>query len=90
MPSRYCHACNAIHPHNTRCPAQRTWGGRRTQRTRTHILARDQCTCQHCGATLPPSQLHVDHITPRAMGGTDHPANLQTLCAPCNLRKGNA
>ena len=90
MPSRYCNACNTIHAQHERCPARRTWGGRRTQRIRARILARDRCTCQHCGRTLPPAQLHVDHITPRMMGGTNHPDNLQALCATCNLRKGNA
>lgn len=88
MPSRWCPACSTIHPGP--CPARRAWGGRNVQRIRARILARDRCTCQHCGTTLPPAQLHVDHITPRMMGGADTPDNLQTLCATCNLRKGAA
>jgi 5-methylcytosine-specific restriction endonuclease McrA len=32
--------------------------------------------------------LQVDHRTPRAKGGTNHPDNLQTMCSDCNTRKG--
>lgn len=31
---------------------------------------------------------HVDHKVALARGGTNTAANLQLLCAPCNLRKG--
>jgi len=44
---------------------------------------RVQPDCVQCGR--PGS--HVDHITPRAQGGTDDAANLQTLCAGCHSRK---
>ena len=30
---------------------------------------------------------HVDHIVPRAAGGTDEWSNLQSLCAKCHARK---
>ncbi|WP_230459834.1 HNH endonuclease [Sansalvadorimonas verongulae] len=30
---------------------------------------------------------HVDHITPKAAGGTDEPGNLQTLCTTCHNHK---
>jgi hypothetical protein len=32
---------------------------------------------------------HLDHIQPLARGGEHKPANLQLLCAPCNLRKSS-
>ena len=44
-----------------------------------------------CGCWLlamPPGTVHVDHITPRHLGGTDKPNNLQALCHSCNLVKG--
>jgi len=41
--------------------------------------------CFACGSTDDP---HVDHIVPRAKGGTNDPSNLQVLCGPCNMRKG--
>lgn len=31
--------------------------------------------------------LDIDHVWPRARGGHNHPANLQTLCFPCNAGK---
>jgi 5-methylcytosine-specific restriction endonuclease McrA len=31
-----------------------------------------------------------DHIHPRAKGGKNQIANLQTLCAPCNSKKGKS
>ena len=42
--------------------------------------------CSICGAAGVP--LHVDHITPRSLGGTDHPSNLRPLCGPCHRRHG--
>jgi len=38
-----------------------------------------------CGRTAE----HVDHIQPIARGGSDQRANVQALCAACNLRKGD-
>lgn len=29
-----------------------------------------------------------DHILPRSLGGADHLSNLQTMCLPCNQKKG--
>jgi 5-methylcytosine-specific restriction endonuclease McrA len=69
----YCTRCK---PRNG---STRQWRTRREQ-----ILARDRDQCQHCGA--PAS--HVDHVVPVDADGTDHPSNLQALCADCNLRKG--
>lgn len=50
---------------------------------RPAILKRDP-VCVEC--RLKPSK-HVDHITPRAAGGTDAPTNLQGLCHSCHSRK---
>ena len=61
------------------------WGHAR--RVNSHlankIRARDNHTCQQCGQ---PGH-EVDHITPRAFGGTDNPNNLQTLCTTCHRKK---
>ena len=43
-----------------------------------------------CGALdspPAPALLHVDHVIPRAQGGTDELDNLVTACPPCNLAK---
>jgi hypothetical protein len=33
--------------------------------------------------------LHIDHVRPVSLGGSDDPSNLQLLCARCNLSKYN-
>jgi 5-methylcytosine-specific restriction protein A len=50
------------------------------------VLFRDRWTCQQCGARAG----HVDHIIPVLFGGTDDPANLQSLCEACNLQKATS
>ena len=37
---------------------------------------------------LPFRNFTIDHIVPRARGGTDHMDNLQLLCNACNSLKG--
>lgn len=61
-----------------------------TPRLRFEILRRDGFACRYCGATADETQLHVDHLVPRALGGDDHPTNLVAACRDCNLGKGSA
>lgn len=49
------------------------------------VYARDDFTCQKCGAT---EDLTLDHIKPWSLGGPDTVENLRVLCRPCNSRKG--
>jgi 5-methylcytosine-specific restriction endonuclease McrA len=61
-------------------------------RLRATVLIRDNCLCRMCGASPakdPAVALHVDHIVPWAKGGHTVLANLQTLCATCNIGKGD-
>lgn len=53
---------------------------------RQDILKRDNHLCQGCLPRVVPGN-HVDHIKPKAKGGTDDPHNLQTLCEPCHKAK---
>lgn len=59
---------------------------------RYDVLERDGHRCRSCGAN-PRSDgeviLHIDHIVPESLGGPTNMDNLQTLCADCNLGKGN-
>src|SRR3981081_1452513 len=54
---------------------------------RRAVFARDDWTCQYCGAR---SNLTVDHVVPRSKGGPSTWENIVASCAPCNRRKGNA
>lgn len=49
------------------------------------VWERDDFRCQHCGSR---QDLAVDHILAESKGGTLDMVNLQTLCRPCNSRKG--
>lgn len=53
---------------------------------RDSIYARDGYRCLICGNTR---NLQLDHIIPWSFGGTDQQTNLETLCGPCNARKGD-
>jgi hypothetical protein len=61
-------------------------------RLRSRVLIRDNCQCRLCG-TSPLKDaavtLHVDHIVPWSKGGRTVLNNLQTLCARCNIGKGD-
>lgn len=49
------------------------------------IFNRDGFICKECGGV---DRLSIDHIIPVISGGTDSHCNLQTLCVPCNSKKG--
>jgi 5-methylcytosine-specific restriction endonuclease McrA len=57
--------------------------------SRSNIYARDQYSCQYCGAKLPVKQLNYDHVIPRSKGGKTDWSNVATSCFSCNSRKGN-
>lgn len=56
------------------------------QTIRRSIIDRDGDICSYCGDKSGP--FHVDHIVPRALGGTDSYNNLCVACQRCNLSKG--
>lgn len=61
-----------------------------SKRVRFFVLQRDDFKCRYCGVGPQDDQLHVDHVHPVVMGGTDDPGNLVTACRTCNLGKGSA
>lgn len=55
--------------------------------SRRALFARDNHTCQYCGAT--PSKLEVEHVLPRSRGGKNVWENVVTACRDCNGRKAD-
>lgn len=45
--------------------------------------------CNGCLEKFDFKIFHIDHIVPRSRDGNDHISNLQLLCGPCNMSKGN-
>ncbi|MCH2174323.1 MAG: HNH endonuclease [Lentisphaeria bacterium] len=62
---------------------------RRARLSRNAIFMRDQYTCQYCNKKFPKSELNIDHVLPRAQGGTNTWTNLVLSCIKCNSSKGN-
>lgn len=55
---------------------------------RVRVLKRDKGLCQLClRAGVVREAKTVDHIIPKAHGGTDADSNLQSLCWPCHKAK---
>ncbi len=55
---------------------------------RRNLFARDRNQCQYCGQFFPTSELSIDHVKPRSLGGGDSWENLVCACIRCNARKG--
>ncbi len=58
------------------------------RRVRRYVKRRDGGRCTECGIEVKgrrvPYEIH--HIVPRSRGGTEHPANLRTLCSKCHMK----
>lgn len=87
MPRSICQVCARPIPSGSRClthsgtRARKGRGSTRQWRQiRERILKRDRFTCHYCGGPAGT----VDHVIPKAKGGTDHPTNLVAACARCN------
>jgi len=55
---------------------------------RRNIFARDRNSCQYCGKRYRTSELSLDHIIPKSMGGKSVWENVVCACTKCNVRKG--
>jgi 5-methylcytosine-specific restriction protein A len=86
MARRPCLTCGALAYGGSYCERHQPRNGstRQWRKTRAAILN----AMPNCAACGRPAE-HVDHIQPIARGGTNHPGNLQALCASCNLVKGD-
>ena len=56
------------------------------------VAARAGYRCEYCRApeVVSPDRFQVEHIRPRARGGTDDVPNLALSCSTCNRRKSQA
>jgi 5-methylcytosine-specific restriction endonuclease McrA len=54
---------------------------------REYLLEKWQRRCAYCGAKDVP--LQVEHIVPRARGGSNRVSNLTLACESCNQKKGS-
>jgi hypothetical protein len=59
---------------------------RKVHLNRQNIFKRDGNKCVYCGSK---SRLTIDHLIPRAKGGTNTWKNLVTCCGHCNVKKGD-
>lgn len=59
-----------------------------TNFNRRGIFHRDNFTCQYCGKKFPTSELSIEHVNPRRLGGKSTWENCVIACVKCNLRKG--
>ncbi len=53
---------------------------------REYLLEKWHRTCAYCHQTGVP--LQVEHVIPKARGGSDRVSNLTLACGPCNQQKG--
>ena len=56
--------------------------------SRRNLFARDNQRCQYCGQNLTISQMSMDHVVPRTLGGETKWDNVVCSCVACNTRKG--
>jgi 5-methylcytosine-specific restriction endonuclease McrA len=55
---------------------------------RINIFRRDGDSCQYCRGRFPRSELTIDHIVPRSLGGKSTWENVVCCCMDCNRKKG--
>ena len=57
--------------------------------SRRNVFKRDKFACQYCGAQPGSEELTIDHVLPRAQGGTSSWTNCVLACIDCNSRKAD-
>lgn len=62
----------------------------RAKLSRANIYRRDGSRCMYCGGQFRRSELTIDHVVPRARGGTTTWTNCVAACLPCNSEKADA
>ncbi len=57
--------------------------------TRRNVYRRDGFQCAYCSSAPSMGDLTIDHVLPRARGGTTSWENCVTACISCNARKAD-
>lgn len=57
--------------------------------SRHNLLLRDNFCCQYCHDELNMKDMTIDHVNPRARGGTTKWDNVVASCFSCNAIKGH-
>ena len=57
---------------------------------RARVNERAAGRCEYCGLSQEGQEatFHIDHVTPRSLGGDSNEDNLALACVSCSLRKG--
>ena len=63
-------------------------GASQALREQVRNAASDRCGYCLCRQEYVPGVLEIDHIVPKAAGGTDEEENLWLACRMCNHAKG--
>lgn len=57
--------------------------------SRRNVAKRDHYTCQYCGTQPGIAGVTIDHVVPRAQGGSSSWTNCVAACVGCNTRKAD-
>jgi hypothetical protein len=68
----------------TKTPKSPTENEKSKAQIRREVFSKAGHQCEICSSTYA---LEVDHIQPKAFGGSDEPENFRLLCRSCNQRK---
>ena len=75
--------------HRMDIPRRTDLGNLPNYRTHKHeLFGKQEGHCGGCRMMFPFRNFEIDHVIPRAKGGSDHVDNLQLLCGACNRAKG--
>ena len=72
-----------VNPWSHRDTTDRTISGS----VRYNVLVRAKGRCEACGVSSDVRAIEIDHIVPKAKGGSNDESNLQALCYKCNAQK---
>ena len=76
----------AIQQHNRRAKIRNVCG-QLSKNIKEILFEKQNGLCVYCGADLTKVTVHIDHIMPIALQGTNTDDNVQLTCAKCNYKK---